>query len=201
MWHKFVNVCQSGADLLLDNDFGGQPPAPTPNPCSNFGSGGFLSNLDISYTYAFMSNGFGPLVAFHGRAPTFAATYPNAPVMPSGEQVRYWSFCQNDPIDERYVACARDDRVKVDGSGNYTIVVSQPSSWPVAATRRCSAVTWVPWGPQPDGVMIYRQMLADPSFTQAIRNVSYGSEQQQMGAYYPGGRYFSSWQGVAKTYC
>ena len=97
VWHKFVNVCQSGADLLLDNDFGGQPPTATPNPCANFGSGGFLSNLDISYVYAFTSTGFGPLLVFHGRAPTFAATYPNAPVMPSGEQVRYWSFCQNDP--------------------------------------------------------------------------------------------------------
>jgi hypothetical protein len=49
--------------------------------------------------------------------------------------------------------------------------------------------------------MIYRQMLPDPSFKQAIQNVSYGSEQQQMGQYYPAGRYFSSWQAVAKTFC
>jgi hypothetical protein len=202
VWHKFVNVCQSGADLLLDNDFGGQPPTPTPNPCANFGSGGLLSNLDISYVYAFVSTGFGPLVVFHARAPTFAATYPNAAVMPEGEQLRYWSFCQNDPILERYIACAHDDQVKVDGSGNYTIVVSQPSDWPAAAANRCSrTATWIPWGPQPDGAMIYRHMLPDASFTQAIQNVSYGSEQQQMGPYYPGGRYFSRWQDVAKAYC
>src|SRR5437764_2446893 len=138
-WHKFVNVCQSGADLLLDNDFGGQPPTAAPNPCANFGSGGFLSNLDISYVYSFVSNGFGPLVSFHGRAPTFAATYPDAPVMPSGEQLRDCTFCQNDPIDERYVACARDDQVKLDRTGNYTIVLSQPSAWPAAAAKRCSA--------------------------------------------------------------
>jgi hypothetical protein len=53
--------------------------------------------------------------------------------------------------------------------------------------------------------MIYRQMLPDPSFTQAIQNISYSStglsEQQGMGPYYPTGRYFSSWQGVAKAYC
>jgi hypothetical protein len=202
VWHKFVNVCQSGADLLLDNDFGGQPPTATPNPCTNFGSGGFLSNLDISYVYAFTSTGFGPLLVFRGRAPTFAATYPHAAVMPSGQQVRYWSFCQNDPVTERYIACSRDDQVKVDSSGRYTIVVSPRDAWPQAAASRCSAkATWIPWGPQPDGVMIYRQMLPDPSFKQAIQNVSYGSEQQQMGQYYPAGRYFSSWQDVAKTFC
>jgi len=49
--------------------------------------------------------------------------------------------------------------------------------------------------------MIYRQMLADPSFTQAIQNVSYGSEPQQMGAYYPAGSYFSDWHAVATAYC
>jgi len=202
VWHKFVNVCQSGADLLLDNDFGGQPPTATPNPCANFGSGGFLSNLDISYVYAFTSTGFGPLLVFHGRAPTFAATYPNAPVMPSGEQVRYWSFCQNDPITERYIACSRDDQVKLSSAGNYTIVVSPPSAWPQAAVNQCSSTaTWIPWGPQPDGVMIYRQMLPDPSFKQAIQNVSYGSEQKQMGPYYPAGKYFSRWQDVAKAFC
>jgi hypothetical protein len=202
VWNKFVNICQSGADLLLENEFGAQPPAATPNLCANFGSGGFLSNLDISYVYAFTSTGFGPLLVLHGKAPTFAATYPHAPVMPSGEQVRYWSFCQNDPILERYIACARDDQVKLDGSGDYTIVLSPPSSWPAAAARRCSGtVTWIPWGLQPDGVIIYRQMLPDPSFTQAIQNVSHGSEQQQMGAYYPGGQYFSRWQNVAHAYC
>ena len=42
---------------------------------------------------------------------------------------------------------------------------------------------------------------AGPVLTQAIQNVSYGSEQQQMGQYYPAGRYFSNWQDVAKTYC
>jgi hypothetical protein len=202
VWRKFVNICQSGADLLFDNALGDKLPSVGQSPCGSFGNGGFLSNLDIAYVYAFTSRGFGPLVVFHGRAPTFADTYPSAPVMPGGEQVRYWSFCQNEPILQRYIACRRDDQVKVDGSGNYTIVVSQPVDWPRAAASRCRATaTWIPWGPQPDGVMIYRQMLPDPSFAEAIQNVSHGSEQQQMGPYYPAGRYFSSWQDVAKTYC
>jgi hypothetical protein len=201
-WHKFVNLCQSGADLLLDNAFGDLLPKPSSNPCSSFGSGGFLSNLDNAYVYAFTSRGFGRLVVFHGHAPTFAATYPDAAVMPSGEQVRYWSFCQNDPVDQRYVACRRDDQVALDSSGDYTIVVSQPASWPRAAARACAGRTsWIPWGPQPDGVMIYRQMLPDPSFAQAIQNVSYGHEQAQMGQYYPAGRYFAGWRQVVRAFC
>jgi hypothetical protein len=201
-WHRFVNVCQSGSDLLFDNQFGDQIPSSGQSPCGRFGSGGFLSNLDNAYLYSFISRGFGPIAVFHGRASTFANTYPDAPVMPSGVQVRYWSFCQNDPFDQRYVACRRDDQMAVDGSGNYTVVVSPPGSWPVAARNRCRGVTsWIPWGPQPEGVMIYRQMLPDPSFAQAIKNVPYGSEQQQMGPYYPSAGYFGDWRAVAKAYC
>lgn len=201
-WHKFVNLCQSGSDLLLDNEFGDRLPSSGQNPCTNFGSGGFLSNIDNAYVYSFISRGFGPIVVFHALAPTFAATYPAAAIMPSGVQLRYWSFCQNDPFTQRYVGCRRDDQVAVDGTGDYTIVVSQPGDWPQAAQRRCAGViSWIPWGPQPEGVMIYRQMLPDPSFTHAIQNVSYGSERQQMGVYYPGGSYFGSWHAVAKAYC
>jgi hypothetical protein len=200
-WHKFVNICQSGADLLLANAFGDQVPQTGQNPCGNFGSGGFLSNLDNAYVYGFVSRGFGPIVVFHAKAPTFAGTYPNASVMPAHVQLRYWSFCQNDPFSERYVACLRDDEV-VRRSGDYTIVVSPPADWPAKAQRRCRDLTsWMPWGPQPQGVVLYRQMLPDPAFRQAIQNVAYGSERAQMGAYYPAGRYFADWRAVADAFC
>jgi hypothetical protein len=92
--------------------------------------------------------------------------------------------------------------VKTDAAGEYTIVVSAPDDWPAAAQRRCRAVaSWIPWGPQPQGVVLYRQMLSDSSFSQAIQNVAYGSEAQQMGAYYPGGRYFADWRAVARAFC
>jgi hypothetical protein len=199
-WHKFTNLCQSGADLLFGNAVGDQVPK-GPNPCGNFGSGGFLSNLDNAYVYSFITRGFGPIVVFRGRAPTFAATYPDAPTMPSGVQLRYWSFCQNDPFSERYVACRRDDQVRRH-RGNYTLVISPPGAWPAAARRRCRRTTsWIAWGPQPQGVVLYRQMLPAPGFRQAIANVAYGSEKAQMGAYYPKGRYFANWRAVARAYC
>jgi hypothetical protein len=160
-----------------------------------------LSNIDNSYVYAFLSRGYGPIAVFHARAPTFADTYPDAAVMPAGVQLRYWSFCQNDPFSERYVACLRDDQI-VRHRGDYTIVVAPPSDWPAAAQRRCRRVaSWIAWGPQPQGVLLYRQMLPDATFGQAIANVSYGSERAEMGSYYPAGEYFADWQAVARAFC
>src|SRR5436305_5073328 len=46
IWHKFVNLCYSGQDLLLDNALGDQVPNTGQSPRDNFGSGGLLSNLD-----------------------------------------------------------------------------------------------------------------------------------------------------------
>ena len=82
--------------------------------------------------YSFISRGFGPIVVFHGKAATFASTYPDAARMPSGVQLRYWSFCQNDPLTERYVACLRDDQIRRH-KGEYTIVVAPAGDWPAAA--------------------------------------------------------------------
>jgi hypothetical protein len=111
--------------------------------------------------------------------------------MPSGEQLRYWSICQNDPYNQRYIACLRDDQVKLDKDGFYTIVVSRPSDRPKCAKN------WIPWGPQTWGTLIYRHMLPDPGFSAAIQRTSYGTEQQTMGDYYPSARYLTA----ASAFC
>jgi hypothetical protein len=190
-----VNLCVSGRDLYFDNQFGDQLPNSGQDPCGRFGSGGFLSNMDNAYVSMPISRGFGKLVVLHGRAPTFAETYPKAPTMPGGKQLRYWSFCQNDPFSQRYVGCLRDDQVKVDKSGFYTIVVSRPADRPSCARN------WIPWGPQPQGVLIYRHMLPDPSFSGAIQRAQYGAERATMGDYFPSPRYLpdSSAFGCAKA--
>ena len=68
--------------------------------------------------------------------------------------------------------------MRVDADGNYTVVVSQPSAWPAEAQERCPAASWIPWGPQPQGAMIYRHMLPDPGFAQAIQNVEHDNEEK-----------------------
>jgi hypothetical protein len=182
VWHKFTNLCQAGADLFFDNPYGDNLPDSGSNPCGNFGSGGFLSNMDNAYVYTGISRGYGKVLAIHGKAPTYGL---------SGAQLRYWSFCQNDPYTQRYIGCLRDDQVKLDKDGFYTIYVSRP------ADRPKKAKNWIPWGPQPWGTLIYRHMLPAPGFSGAIQQASYGTERASMGSYYPDAHYVTATQARA----
>ena len=180
VWRKFVNLCTAGRDMYFDNSAGDLIPGDG-DPCAQFGEGGFLSNRDNAYVYAPISRGHGRSLVIRGRAPTFADTRNGAPVMPAGVQLRFWSFCQNDPVTQRYVDCLADDQVVLNADGTYEIVVSPE--------RPACAKNWIAWGPQPQGVLIYRHMLPDPGFAQAIQNVEYGREAEQMGEYYPTAEY------------
>jgi hypothetical protein len=87
------------------------------------------------------------------------------------------------------IDCRSDDRVTVGADGRYTIVVSTAANRPASARPECG-VTWLPWGPQTQGLLIYRHMLPDPSFAEAIQNVpAPGAERATMGDYYPRGEY------------
>src|SRR5438270_5294425 len=150
--------------------------------------GGFLDNPDNAYVYAPMSRGYGSVVVVHGKLPTFANTYPAAPTMPTGTQLRYWSMCSYELATERYYGCVTDDQVAPDANGDFTIVLSDPSNRPANATTACG-VNWLPFGPAPESVAIMRNMLPDPTFTNAIQFAGYGTEARDMGAYYPAGQY------------
>jgi hypothetical protein len=189
-WRLFENLCGSAVDILLDNEDGESFHGDAHSRCGN--GPGFLSNRDIAYVFTGTSRGFGELLVLRGRAPSFADTRPGPATMPSGQQLRYWSFCQYEPTTQRVIACRSDDGVAVGPRGYYKIVVSTADQRPRNARRRCG-VTWLPWGPQPQGLLIYRHMLAAPSFRQAIQNVGEpGRERAVMGSYYPSGRYLTN---------
>jgi hypothetical protein len=184
-WHKFANLCTAGRDAFFDNAVTDQIPSSGQDPCGRFGSGGLLSNMDNAYVSTPISRGFGKVLVLRAKAPTFADTYPRARTMPGGEQLRYWSFCQNDPFTQRFIDCIRDDQVKLDADGFFTIVVSRPADRP-----RC-ARNWIAWGPQPQGVLIYRHMLPTASFSESIQGARYGAEQASMGDYFPSAHYLT----------
>ena len=173
-WRLFKNFCASAVDILLDNEQGEQF---HPDAYERCGDGpGFFSNRDIAYVFTGTSRGFGELLVLRGRAPR-----PG--------QLRYWSFCQYEPASQRVIACRRDNLVEVGPRGYYKVVVSTADSRPRNARRACG-VTWLPWGPQPQGLLIYRHMLPVPSFRQAIQRVKEpGDEKRGLGALYPRGRY------------
>ena len=63
------------------------------------------------------------------------------------------------------------------------MVISDPAHKP---TNLTPTDNWLPWGPYPDTFVLYRQMLPDPSFTQAIAFApSAADAPQTMGDYYP----------------
>lgn len=206
-WRLFRNLAQATGFLLTDSDategFAGA--------ASQIGAGsnapGFFSNRDISYVFSGTSQGFGKVLLVHGRAPTFPDTRGDPAIrggvarMPSGKQLRYFSFCQYEPTTQRNIDCRNDDRVAVDSHGFYNVVVSTPGNRPSNALARCG-VTWLPWGPFKQGLLIYRNMLAAPSFAGAVQRVDEpGHERAAMGDYYPAGKYFADKAAFEATGC
>jgi hypothetical protein len=186
-WRLFVNFGRAAADIMLDNETAEDFHEAALEHQSE--SAGFFSSAHISYVFAPTSRGFGEVLVLRGRAPSFDDTRDGAPRMPQGNQVRYWSFCQYEPATQRVIDCRADDRVTVDSGRQYEIVVSTTAQRPENAREECG-VTWLPWGPATQGLLIYRQMLARDSFRQAIARIPEpGDELEVMGRYYPEGTY------------
>ncbi len=150
------------------------------------GGGGFLSNKDNAYTTTAFGRDHGSLFLFRARAPTYRT---ESGVSFGKEQTRYWSICQNEFATQRYVACVRDEQIPLDDQGFYTVAVSDVALRPSNATAEHD-IAFLPWGAYPDGLLIYRQLLASKDFAPAIRNVPQGTDPASvMGDYLPQGMY------------
>ena len=185
-WRLFTNFCASAVDVMMDNEQGDRF---HPDAYGRCGDGpGFFSNRDIAYVFAPVSRGFGEVLVLRAKAPPRRA-------------LRYWSFCHYEPASQRVIDCRRDNRVKVGRRGYYKIVVSAAEKRPRTARRACG-VTWMPWGPQTQGLLIYRHMLPRDSFRQAIQNVGEpGNERRAMGRFYPSARYLAGPADFEKKGC
>lgn len=164
-------------------------PTPLPVGASSLpltGGGGFLSNKDNSYTTTAFGRDHGNLFLLRARAPSYRR---QTGVSFGTEQTRYWSICQNEFATQRYVACVRDEQIPIDDQGFYTVAVSDAALRPVNADA-AHDIAWLPWGAYPDGLLIYRQLLAAKNFDAAIRNVPQGADPAAvMGDYLPKGIY------------
>ena len=149
-------------------------------------SGGPASNPHNRYIAATVSRGHGEVLAIRGRAPKTPRTFDGQPVMGQGD-LRYWSFCQNSRTT-RYVDCLSDSRIELDEDGWYTIAISDP------AKRPRSARNWLPFGPEPDGQVLYRHMLPSERFFPHSAQGADGPLEEAMGEYYPRAAYCSAAQ-------
>jgi hypothetical protein len=194
-WQKFINVAYAVTQLGTGNPGAQRVVAPLDGPLDSTtlqagGSGGFLSNLDNAYVAAPIDRNYGQILVTRMHVASFADTRAGTAIMPA-PQLRYWSMCENDPYTERYIACATDDQTAQRPRGYATFVVSTPAQRPPNATAACG-VNWLPWGADPRGVLIMRNMLPAASFPQSIQNATLGHEAQTMGDYFPASRYFSA---------
>ncbi len=200
VWQKFKDLPTSFVAFLLSNPYGDAFRKPFSDLAEGRpGNGGFLSNIHNAYLTTAINRARGRVVVTTMRAPEAPRTRAGEPVMGSG-QTRYFSFCENEFFSQRYIACATDDQSTVRADRSMTYVVSTPQDRPANARAECG-VTWIPWGPVQEGVLIYRHMLSEPTFGESIQKAALGKEAQTMGAYTPVSRYFADRAAYEATGC
>jgi len=141
---------------------------------------GRFQNLDVRYMREKTNDTLGELLLFRGKAPasTISGTTP---------QVRYWSLCSDEfHAPHRAVSCLADQDAKLGTDGYYNVIIA--TSTPPAGYD--TEFNYLPWGADAFGEPIYRQLLADPSFSQSIDNSGLAPA-LTMGAYFPDSAYCS----------
>ncbi len=161
-------------------------------------TGGFYPNLDNQYIRTILSRKLGKVFVVRGKAPVTPKTLGGASKVEEGD-LRYWAFCSNQGFaNTRVNGCVHDENVPVNKEGMYTIVVSRAEDRPRNARPECG-VAWLPMADDGDGageedmtVFQLRHMLGTSDFPFAIQGVRgpYSIE-QDMGEYFPKGRYMS----------
>jgi hypothetical protein len=142
-----------------------------------------LANADASYLEAQVVPAPGRIVVVQARIPTFPDTNggerPWAPA-----DVRYSSLCDEAQYSQQVSACVAD-HAAVQSGGVATFVFSAPADQPTNATS-ANGVNWLPWGTASTELLVYRQILADPTFAQSIAAVPPGAAPPTtMGPYEP----------------
>jgi hypothetical protein len=189
VWHKYVNAPTSYALGFTDNDR-------TPPGVGDAVAGvtqqlpsGLGENAHNKYVYTYLSQEYGQVAVFHAKLPTTPRTYDGERRMGSG-QLRFWSMCTGNRTTQS-IGCLVDKDVPVDRNRVYTIAISTRAARPANAVAACG-VAWLPWGPEPKGIVLMRNMLPAPDFANAIQNATPGTELQTLGSYYPVGRYYTT---------
>ena len=119
----------------------------------------------------------GKVVVIRARAPQVAADdHPGRGRGPRGmgrgEDMRYWSMCNNDfALPIAAVGCVSDLTVKLEG-GWFTVVISDDATRPEWLR---AGVNWLPWGEeQYPKIVFFRHLLASPTFPYSAQQVVKG---------------------------
>lgn len=184
-WERFFNVTRTVARQFSQD---------AADAAGDEQRGGFFSDANNAYVYAFMAREHGDVLVLRGRLPVVPPTYGRQRTFREG-QIRYWSLCsasvQPYGVTDT-IGCVNDARLRTDERRRYTVVVSTPEDRPANARRGCG-VTWLPFGARPTAALIMRNQLESPGFDRAIQDVRKpGQERRVMGDHLPRGRYTST---------
>ena len=174
-------------------------PTATPGPTPIFtrqNGDNLFPNPDNAYASTLTSYQPGRVVVVTGKSPSTPDTRGgDSPTLAT--DMRYWSLCNNEyrrpfPVDG-VNGCAADHGATLDGSGDYTFVVSPATDRPATADA-AHGVTWLDWtNTSVTGVLIMRNMVSSPTFAHSIAGVAVGDPvTTTMGAYAPIAKYCTS---------
>ncbi len=149
------------------------------------GSGVGLNNHN-AFAYIKTERNYGELLLVRGLPPSHTddGSASNPP------QVRYWSLCHYGFNTQKVYGCVPDEDAALDGEGRYTLVVSRDAP-PLLATRDLGFNT-LPFGPERQGTLTMRELLAHPTFAEAIVRTDFGEAgSASRGIYQPKATYCS----------
>ena len=150
---------------------------------------------------AFVSRGFGPVLAIRGKMPLYPDTYAGEDghgleTMTDWES-RYCSLVMSEaPPSGMGTDGISDMQMPLDGDRNYTIVICRPEDRPANATEE-NGVAWMDWGTKGEGIddesnrtdygmVLFRFMHNNPDWAHdPSRIVEPGTEEMVMGPYFP----------------
>ena len=149
---------------------------------------GAFPNSESAYLMSMVKPKVDNVFVIRGKLPRVTAG-DTPTTWPLDKQLRYFSICNNilmKPYPVVKDACLRDDDLKLDANNYYTVVVSHIN--PVLHKH-----DWLPFSsllPLHEHVLLVRNMVSNPNFTQATLNIKDESNNWQiardtMGEYYP----------------
>ncbi|MES2883585.1 MAG: hypothetical protein V4709_02185 [Pseudomonadota bacterium] len=131
------------------------------------GSGVGLNNHN-AFAYIKTERNYGDVLLVRGLPPSHTgdAAAGNPP------QVRYWSLCHYGFNTQKVYGCVSDQDAALDAEGRYTVLVSRDAAPPLAT--RALGFNTLPFGPERIGTLTMRELLAHPTFAEAIVRTSFG---------------------------
>lgn len=149
------------------------------------GSGVGLNNHN-AFAYIKTERSYGEVLLVRGLPPSHTGDGRGS----NPPQVRYWSLCHYGFNTQKVYGCVPDADAALDSEGRYTLVVSRDAPPPLAT--RALGFNTLPFGPERIGTLTMRELLAHPTFAEAILRTDFGEAgAASRGVYQPKATYCS----------